>query len=65
MKRIEMTPKDVVQITAKSERYGREQIKKIKLHYKKQPHQILTIEEYCQYSGLDYQNILIFLNAHR
>jgi len=38
-------------ITGRSDRYGRNLIKKIKEHFKKQQHQVVTVEEFCQYMG--------------
>jgi hypothetical protein len=52
MQRICIYPKDIQLVTGKSERYGRDLIKKIKEHFQKQPHQVVTIEEFCQYLGL-------------
>ena len=45
-------PKDIQIITGRSDRYGRNLIKKIKEHLKKQQHQVVTVEEFCQYMGL-------------
>lgn len=63
MRRLEIIAKDIQLITGKSGRHGRSQIQKIKQIYNKQSHQILTIEEYCTYAGLDTTTVLKFLNA--
>jgi hypothetical protein len=55
MERICIYPKDVQIITGKSERWGRDVIKKIKGHYNKQQHQVVTVEELCQYLGLQQE----------
>ena len=52
MNRLCIYPKDIQVITGRSDRYGRNLIKKIKDHFKKEQHQVVTIEEFCQYLGL-------------
>ena len=52
MKRLCIYPKDIQIITGRSDRYGRNLIKKIKEHLKKQQHQVVTVEEFSQYMGL-------------
>jgi len=42
-------------ITGRSDRYGRNLIKKMKDHFKKQSHQVVTIEEFCKYMGLQQE----------
>ncbi len=53
MKRIVIYPKDIMIITGKSERYSRTIMKRIKLHFKKEEHQCISISELCVYLGLD------------
>jgi hypothetical protein len=53
MERICIYPKDVQIVTGKSERWGREIIKKIKSTFNKQDHQLVTIDEFCSYLGLE------------
>lgn len=55
MNRLCIYPKDIQIITGRSDRYGRNLIKKIKEHLKKQQHQFVTIEEFCQYTGLQHE----------
>ncbi|WP_206106591.1 hypothetical protein [Ilyomonas limi] len=52
MERLCIYPKDVQVITGRSERYGRNVIKKIREQLNKQTHQFITIEEFCDYTGL-------------
>ena len=52
MNRLCIYPKDIMIITGRSDRYGRNLIKKIKKHFKKQQHQVVTVEEFCRYMGL-------------
>jgi len=42
-------------ITGRSDRYGRNLIKKIKDHLSKEQHQVVTVEEFCQYLGLQQE----------
>jgi phosphatidylglycerophosphatase A len=55
MERVCIYPKDVQLVTGKSERWGREIIKKIKTKFNKQDHQLVTIDEFCTYMGLSQQ----------
>jgi hypothetical protein len=58
MERICIYPKDIQIITGKSERWGRDLIKKIKEHLGKQKHQVVTVEEFCQYIGLQLETVV-------
>ncbi len=57
MKRICIYPKDIQVITGKSERYGRSIIKLIKEHLNKEKHQLVTIDEFCEYMGLEVSDV--------
>ncbi len=63
MERVCIYPKDVQIVTGKSERWGREVIKKIKSHFSKQPHQLVSIDEFCQYTGLSVNSVIEKLRA--
>jgi hypothetical protein len=52
MNRLVIFPKDIQIITGRSDRYGRKLIKKIKEHFKKEQYQVVSIQEFCQYMGL-------------
>ncbi len=52
MNRLCIYPKDIQIITGRSDRYGRNLIKKIKEHLKKEQHQVVTVDEFCHYMGL-------------
>lgn len=62
MKRAVIYPKDVVLITGKSERYARYLITRIKKHFQKEDHQVVSITEFCAYMGLEISEVqeLIF-----
>ena len=51
--RIIIYPKDIALITGKSDRYARMLIIKIKSHLNKELHQMITIEEFADYIGVD------------
>lgn len=57
MERVCIYPKDVQIVTGKSERWGREVIKRIKSYFSKEPHQFVSIEEFCQYTGLSVHSV--------
>jgi hypothetical protein len=51
-------PKDVQNITGKTYRQGRLYLNKIKKDLNKESHQLISIEEFCNYSGLQMEHIL-------
>ncbi|MFY7963892.1 MAG: hypothetical protein ACOVO1_03250 [Chitinophagaceae bacterium] len=50
-------PKDVQRITGKSERYSRMLLQKIKDTLSKQEHQFISVEEFCNYTGLKMEQV--------
>lgn len=56
-------PKDVQRITGKSERYGRMLLQKIKEHFQKEEYQFVTVEEFCLYTGIKKDEVILFLAA--
>lgn len=60
-KRCVIYPKDVQLITGKSERYGQDLLTKIREVYKKQPHQFITVQEFCAFSGIPFDEVEPFL----
>ncbi len=63
VKRICIYPKDVQRITGKSERYGRSLLAQIRIHYNKQEHQFVSIDEFCQYTGLNAEQVHPFISG--
>ena len=55
-------PKDVQRITGKSNRYGRQLLIKIKMKFAKGPHQFVSIDEFCQFTGLASEQVIQYLN---
>jgi len=45
-------------ITGRSDKYGRNLIKKIKQHLNKPQHQVVSVEEFCQYMGLQFETVV-------
>ncbi|MFY0608515.1 MAG: hypothetical protein JXR10_17495 [Cyclobacteriaceae bacterium] len=62
LKRVIIYPKDIQRITGKSERYGRKLIRDIKDHLHKDDHQMVTIYEFSEYSGIDTELIKQYLD---
>lgn len=56
-------PKDVQRITGKSERYGRMLLQKIREYFEKEEHQFVTVEEFCLYTGIKKDEVILFLAA--
>ena len=50
-------PKDVQVVTGKSERYGRTIIKAIKERLNKEAHQLVTIDEFCDFMGFETSKV--------
>ncbi len=59
--RICIYPKDIQRITGRSERYGRRLLERIKDHLDKERHQFITIDEFCDYSGIKREDIQEYL----
>lgn len=57
MSRICIYPKDVQVVTGKSERYGRTIIKAIKERLNKEAHQLVTIDEFCEFMGFEISKV--------
>ena len=50
--RLVIYPKDVAAITGKNYRSSWILLTKIKSHLHKEPHQVVTIQEFCEYMGI-------------
>lgn len=57
MNRLCIYLKEIQIITGRSDRYGRNLIKKIKEYLRKQQHQVVTVEGFCQYMGLQQDTV--------
>lgn len=54
-------PKDIQRITGKSERYGRRLIKKIRERLGKTESQLVTIEEFSNFTGIQKEHLFPYL----
>ena len=61
-KRICIYPKDVMRITGKGEKYSRNYLEKIREKLQKQEHQFISVEEFCDYTGLKTEQVRQFMN---
>lgn len=61
MKRLIIYPKDIQQITGRSERYGRDIIRQIKLQTNKKPFQLVTFKEFSEFMDIPLEEIYALL----
>ncbi|RSK40501.1 MULTISPECIES: hypothetical protein [Mangrovimonas] len=62
MKRLCIYPKEVAIIIGKSQTTAQTLVRTIKDIHEKEKHQALTIREFCDYMGLDYQEVFNMIN---
>ena len=65
LSRICIYPKDVALLTGRGTRYGWQVIQDIKAKTGKSRHQLVTIEEFCDYLDLPYQQIYALINPRK
>ena len=63
VKRICIYPKDVERITGKSGRSGRRLLAQIREHYRKNEKQLVSVEEFCLYTGLEHEHVKRFITG--
>ncbi|MGY6521525.1 MAG: hypothetical protein ACXIUD_07345 [Mongoliitalea sp.] len=56
-KRCVIYPQDIQRMTSKSERYSQNLLQKVRMYFKKEPHQFVTIREFSQFSGIPLEDI--------
>ena len=61
LSRVVIYPKDVAAITGKNYRSSWILLTKIKNHMQKQPHQVVTVQEFCDYMGIAGDEIISVL----
>jgi len=59
--RLIIYPKDVQRITGKSERWGRMLLQKVMEKFNKEEHQLISVEEFCLYTGLKIDQVMPFI----
>jgi len=55
--RLVIYPKDIQRITGKTDRYARRVLAKIRQFYQKQQWQLVSLHEYCSYTGLKSEEV--------
>ncbi|WKK79398.1 hypothetical protein [Marivirga arenosa] len=61
LKRTVIYPKDIQRITGKSERTGRRILEKIRERKGKEKHQLITVAEFADYTGIDAETVQEYL----
>lgn len=56
--RVCIYPKDVQRIMGKEYAQARLYLQKIKKHLNKETHQLISIEEFCEYTGLKVEHVV-------
>jgi hypothetical protein len=51
-------PKDIIRITRRSERSAIRLLDAIRTSLKKRKHQFITVQEFCNYTGLDVKEVM-------
>lgn len=57
MRRVIIYPKDIMILTGKSERNARALHGRIREHFGKQRHQVLMVSEFCEYMGMNVEEV--------
>ena len=58
IKRVCIYPKDIQRITGKSYRQSTRILQKLRIYLNKQQNELVSIEEFCQYTSLKYEQVL-------
>jgi hypothetical protein len=61
LKRVCIYPKDIQMITGKTLRQSRTIINDIRVFFKKEKKQLVTIDEFCRYSGISRDEVDKFI----
>jgi hypothetical protein len=59
--RIVIYAKDVINITGRKERAAWKMLAQIRKKYKKEKGQFVTVDEFCEYTGIKEERVLPFL----
>jgi len=49
---------DVQRILEVTERQARNKMRQIRHYFKKEKHQVITVKEFCDYIGLQYEDVI-------
>lgn len=58
IKRVCIYPKDIQRITGKSYRQSTRILQKLRIYLNKQQNELVSIEEFCQYTSLKFEQVL-------
>ena len=58
IKRVCIYPKDIQRITGKSYRQSTRILHKLRIHLNKQQNELVSIEEFCHYTSLKFEQVL-------
>jgi hypothetical protein len=61
LKRIVIYAKDIENITGRKEKAARQLMKKMRNHFGKKPGSMITVREFCKYTGLSVEEVTAFL----
>jgi len=61
LKRIVIYAKDIENITGRKEKAARQLMKKMRNHFGKKPGSMITVREFCKYTGLSVEEVNAFL----
>jgi len=61
-KRICIYPKDIMRITGKSEKFSRSLMAKIKKSLQKNKDQMVSVTEFCEFTGLKADEVLSLIS---
>ncbi|MEP7375912.1 MAG: hypothetical protein ABI675_21125 [Chitinophagaceae bacterium] len=59
--RVVLYPRDVENITGRRDRTARRLLQKIREAFSKQPHEFITVKEFCVFTGIDEELVKDFL----
>ena len=62
LKRVCIYPKDIQRITGKSYRQSTRMIQQIKASYQKEEEQLVTIDEFCDFTGINQDLVESFIH---
>jgi len=57
LERVVIYPKDIIHITGRSKSYAYKMLNTIKKKYGKQTNELVSLTEFCEYTGLNFQEV--------
>jgi hypothetical protein len=62
LERVVIYPKDIIHITGRSKSYAYKMLNTIKKRYGKKPDGLVSLSEFCEYTGLNCQDVKALFN---